>query len=256
MNFWTRINTRWSEEDLLCWSSLSKSLYLIFPVIVYFLAGEIVQMLLINLVSSYYKANTAEEIIMSSDLYMTIYAMIYGIGLIVSLSVIYKGAKAEITYKEPENMEGDRAYRSLFIPLLACSALSVAVAIGLNYLFFALGITESSEEYMQVKDAQYGMYFLVGLILFGVLSPVVEEVMFRGMLYNRLKRMFPLYLSMGISALLFGVFHGNLVQGIYGFLMGIVIVFCYEKFKSFWIPVSMHIVANVVVYVLNYTVWR
>lgn len=255
MNFWTRINTRWSAEDLYPWSSISKSLYVLFPVIIYFLAGEIIQMVLLTIVNNYFGASTAEAQMWAASKSYTIWAMIYGIGLVVSLALIFKAAKNEIIFAfAGEEIEDGK--KSLFLPLLGCSVVSVAFAIGLNYLFSFIGANEISKSFGEVQKAQYGVDFVIGVILFGILSPIVEEIMFRGMLYNRLKRMFSMYLAMGLSALLFGVFHGEIVQGVYGFLMGVLIVFCYEKFKSFWIPVAMHIVANVCVFVLNYTVWR
>lgn len=255
MNFWTRINTRWSAKDLDSWSSISKSLYVLFPVVIYFLAGEVVQIVLLTIVNNYFAASTAESQMWAQNSSYTIWAMIYGLGIVVSLALIFKAAKSEIIFAfSEEEIEGGK--KSLFLPLLGCSVISVAFAIGLNYLFSFIGANELSKTFGEVQKAQYGVDFTVGVILFGILSPVVEEVMFRGMLYNRLKRMFSMYLAMGISSLLFGVFHGDIVQGVYGFLMGLLIVFCYERFKSFWIPVAMHIVANVCVFVLNYTVWK
>ena len=54
-----------------------------------------------------------------------------------------------------------------------------------------------------------------------------------------------------ISALLFGVYHGNLVQGTYGFVMGILFTIVYEKYKNFYLPVIMHALANLVGYCIQ-----
>jgi len=59
-----------------------------------------------------------------------------------------------------------------------------------------------------------------------------------------------------ISALLFGVFHGNIVQGIYGTLMGLLIAYVYEKYDNFIAPVIIHVAANFSVYILTYLVWK
>jgi len=47
-----------------------------------------------------------------------------------------------------------------------------------------------------------------------------------------------------ISALMFGLYHGNLVQGIYAFIMGCLLALVYEWTGSFAAPVLFHMIAN------------
>lgn len=77
--------------------------------------------------------------------------------------------------------------------------------------------------------------------------------MFRGIVYNELKRGYKLPLAMVVSALLFGLYHMNLIQGGYGFIMGLLMVYLYEYFGSFLWPVLVHMLANSLAYVLGYT---
>ncbi|MDD7148168.1 MAG: CPBP family intramembrane metalloprotease [Lachnospiraceae bacterium] len=91
-----------------------------------------------------------------------------------------------------------------------------------------------------------------GLLLFGVVSPLAEEIVFRGVIYNRLKKYFPVWIAILTSAVLFGGYHGNLVQGIYGFLLGIVIAWLYEVTGKFRIPVMFHAFANISVFLMTY----
>jgi membrane protease YdiL (CAAX protease family) len=87
-----------------------------------------------------------------------------------------------------------------------------------------------------------------------VISPLSEEIVFRGVLYNRLRRHFcgsgglPVSGAVVVSGVMFGIYHGNLVQGIYGCCMGILITWLYERTHDFRIPCLFHGVANCVVY--------
>ena len=54
-----------------------------------------------------------------------------------------------------------------------------------------------------------------------------------------------------VAALLFGVYHGNLVQGIYGFFMGIIYTLVYEKYQNFYLTVIMHAITNMVAYFIQ-----
>ncbi|MCI6714075.1 MAG: CPBP family intramembrane metalloprotease, partial [Lachnospiraceae bacterium] len=51
-----------------------------------------------------------------------------------------------------------------------------------------------------------------------------------------------------LSGFFFGVYHGNLVQGIYGTLMGILMAYVYEETGRFLVPVLFHGLANIAVY--------
>ncbi len=120
-----------------------------------------------------------------------------------------------------------------------------------NILFALLGITENSQEYAQVAQNQFSFPLWAGILLYGVISPLAEEVVFRGVVYNRLDRLFGRMIAIIGSALLFGVYHGNIVQALYGFILGVLIAVLYERYGSFVVPVLIHSAANVCVYVVS-----
>ncbi len=78
----------------------------------------------------------------------------------------------------------------------------------------------------------------------GVVGPMIEEFTFRGMIYKEMRTFMPAWLSVFLSALLFGLWHGNIVQGTYTFFFGLCLAAAYEKTDSFWVPVLMHILFN------------
>jgi phosphoglycolate phosphatase len=110
---------------------------------------------------------------------------------------------------------------------------SVGAVLGLNLLLELLQITDKSAAYQAAREDQYSAVFLVGLICYGLITPVAEEVLFRGILFNTLRRRMPLKLAVVVSALCFGAYHMNTVQGIYGFLMGLLIAYAYLYFGNF-----------------------
>ena len=57
--------------------------------------------------------------------------------------------------------------------------------------------------------------------------------------------------AMLISAVFFGLYHGNSVQGIYAVILGYLMVYAYEYFGDFRIPVAIHMAANVIAYILG-----
>ena len=130
---------------------------------------------------------------------------------------------------------------------------TVGAALGLNVLFELLEITSNSEGYQTMVADQYSAMFGIGLLCYGFVTPIAEELLFRGIIYNYLKRFMKLKVALVLSAFLFGAYHMNSVQGAYGFIMGCLIAYGYEYFGEFKIAVMIHIMANVLVYCLANT---
>ena len=84
-----------------------------------------------------------------------------------------------------------------------------------------------------------------------VLGPLSEELLFRGMIYAKLRRSFTIWPAAIFSALAFGLFHGNVVQAIYATLFGIVLAYVYEKTQTIWGSCLLHVIFNSFAYVLE-----
>ena len=77
-----------------------------------------------------------------------------------------------------------------------------------------------------------------------VLVPMAEELLFRGVFLSELRRVLPGSLAVVIIALLFGLAHGNLIQGTYAALAGIGLGFMYLWSGSIYASILMHIFFN------------
>ncbi len=129
--------------------------------------------------------------------------------------------------------------------------LALTSSIAVNILFSQLHLLEKSETYAEVSGNQYSVWFPVGLFLYGILTPLAEEIVFRGVIYNRMKRHFTIKQAVILSSLLFGVYHGNLIQGLYGFFLGCLIAYTYETFGLFFFAVLFHAAANTAIYTIT-----
>ena len=128
--------------------------------------------------------------------------------------------------------------------------LAASSSLGLNVLLALTGFVQTSATYQEVAKQQYGIVFGMGVILFGLISPIAEEIVFRGLIFNRIRRYYPAAAAVIASGVLFGIYHGNLVQGVYGSCMGILLAYVYARIHSLLIPCLFHATANFVVYAL------
>lgn len=85
----------------------------------------------------------------------------------------------------------------------------------------------------------------------GLLIPIAEELIFRGLIYRRMKEFLPVRAAVVLSALLFSVYHGNPIQMIFAFPMALVLTILYERGGQFLFPVLFHMGANLTAVILN-----
>lgn len=127
--------------------------------------------------------------------------------------------------------------------------LTQPVMVGVEHF-----LPEVFKEYLEliesVKMGETNLFLIVICIV--LIGPLTEELFFRGILYRTLRKEMSFIVAAVISSLVFGIYHMNLVQGIYCSLVGFVLCYVYEKTKSFLVTSVLHIVFNGSSYVLDY----
>ena len=95
------------------------------------------------------------------------------------------------------------------------------------------------------QEALFGSNLAVQLIGIGIIIPIMEEVLFRGLVYNRLKAYNNEWLSMLLAAGIFAVYHGNPLQILFAFPMGLLILAVYKKEETLLAPIVFHMAVNI-----------
>jgi membrane protease YdiL (CAAX protease family) len=137
-----------------------------------------------------------------------------------------------------EERGGER--EALLLVLLAVAACAFCV-FG-NALIQAMGLNPDSVSAMQPIYNE--IPFLLLLLFFAGFTPFAEEFVFRGLVYTGLRRRFPPLLSVLASAACFGLYHGELIQGIYAFCMGLLLGLSMERSGDIRMPWLLHGLAN------------
>jgi CAAX protease family protein len=89
---------------------------------------------------------------------------------------------------------------------------------------------------------------LPSAFMVGVVAPVVEELIFRAILYVKLRQRMGMIGAALISSLLFGLIHPYVAMGVSAVVMGLALAWLYEKSRSIWVPLTLHIVNNSVLF--------
>jgi membrane protease YdiL (CAAX protease family) len=128
-----------------------------------------------------------------------------------------------------------------FIVGLAAVNISVQLIRIMEVLF-----PDQMASYIESVEASIGGSDLwLTFLAAAIMAPIVEELALRGMVF-RLYEKYNLkpWIIILISAVLFGVFHLNLIQGVFATVVGIIYAIGFYWSKSIWVPILMHFVNN------------
>jgi len=93
----------------------------------------------------------------------------------------------------------------------------------------------------------------LGYLVVGILIPVAEEIVFRGAVLRALLRLFDghrHWIAIIVSALIFGVVHGNLSQGVHAFIIGLLLGWMYYRTNSIVPGIVLHWINNTLAYIM------
>lgn len=93
-----------------------------------------------------------------------------------------------------------------------------------------------------------------GYLAIGILAPLAEEAVFRGAVLRVLLRLFDKkwhWIAIAISAILFGLVHGNVQQFVHAMLIGLILGWMYYRTDSILPGVLFHWVNNSAAYVIS-----
>ena len=112
---------------------------------------------------------------------------------------------------------------------------------------------DSSQTYRKVAENQYSCQIAVGLVVYCIIAPLAEELLFRGIIFTSFRQYTPIFVAILASGVIFGIYHGNIVQGIYAFIFGCLMAVAYEYYGTFWAAVAVHGLQNFISYIGTYT---
>jgi len=101
---------------------------------------------------------------------------------------------------------------------------------------------EWMDSYVQNSSAIDGS--LMAWLTAVLMAPVLEEIVFRGLMYTRLKKGLPAIAAAILTSLAFGVAHGTIIWAIYTFIFSMVLIWVFEKFQSLTASIVLHMAYN------------
>ena len=161
---------------------------------------------------------------------------LYGIGFPVFYLMLKRLPKDT---PSSEKMGGGAFFKGICVCQFIMLAGNFISLYLLNFYQLATG-TELSNP---VSEATSGQSFWINLIFVAILPPILEELVFRKVLCDRLLPLGEGY-AVVLSATVFGLIHGNFFQFFYAFLLGMIFALIYVKTGKIRYTIVYHAILN------------
>ncbi len=164
---------------------------------------------------------------------------------IYAVTIVVKGSRRQMAY-ERTKYGHESARRKLWQCVLAIAAAFIA-AYATSAVIDISGFAETFSTYNTAADATFSGQPAALLILTTVVAgPIAEEIIFRYMVFGRMRFYLGAKAGIVLSALLFGIYHANIVQFVYCTVLGMIFAFIYDRFGNLWVPIGAHVAINFV----------
>ena len=168
-----------------------------------------------------------------------------------SLMLAISAASGAVSYLIYRCLKTDRRrtrpFRFSFASVLVLAALAfvcqylTTLLINVISMLMPQALDQYTEPLESVGMASPGLLLILYTVIVG---PIHEELMMRGATLSIAKKALPFWAANLVQALLFGIFHMNLLQGCYAFCLGLVLGYLAHRYHSLVPAYFFHIFFN------------
>lgn len=127
--------------------------------------------------------------------------------------------------------------------IVLCLAAGIALNFSCNVLFMFMPeswLADYSQASESLDTGSLLSYVIGGVIM----APLAEEIVFRGVVMKRFRKCMSAVFAAVLSAVVFGVCHGDLVWAIYAGSLGIILGLVFSRFDSIIPGICIHLSFN------------
>ncbi len=169
------------------------------------------------------------------------YLLLFDAAVVAIVLLAYKPVLHFIKYIwDVSVLKSGKTYLYLLIGFIV-----IALSQYLMLHVFSFESAEEQKEQLGSLGLQNSIQSIIYVLSVAIITPVKEEILFRGILYRFLEKKYNFLVSIIISSFIFGILHGGLL--ITATIMGMVFAMLYKKTQSIIPSIILHIVWNLLV---------
>lgn len=237
------------DVDALVYESVPKKFWrIVYPVLTHLGITEVISvvatmaMMLIGMfVLGIYEQQDLTNMAMQQVMAIT------GLGGLVSIPILTLYLKQDQKRRASGRFDIRKVPEKKITPQIVLGMILMGMGLSqvLNDLILLSNLDEIFPSYSQMGEQIYtGQSPILMLMVAVIIAPVAEELVFRGLVQMRIRDYLGPAAGILISAVGFGIYHGNMIQFIFAGVLGIFLSFGMEKSQSVLVPIIGHMVAN------------
>ena len=228
-----------------------RALYMLSPFVVYFVVLQLMWRAVMWFTKPLAEYTSGSE---SRTLSVLISALVLGATSLI-IWLIYR--KREYMHFLPLWKNSDILKKTLYIIVLGAglsAVLNVVLTETAELIVPHIMSEEKAKAFFDAASYDSSTPLFEGIVLYVIISPLLEELIFRWLLKERIGRVFSRNLTIILTAAFFGFYHGNVLQGIYAFAMGLVMGHLVYKEEALIAPLIFHMSANACIFISSYII--
>ncbi len=135
---------------------------------------------------------------------------------------------------------------TLLIPL----GSAFLVYYGIDWINKALG--EYTDSNMFAEYVNYKNSLFWAILFIAILPPIFEELAFRGFLFNQLRKVSSVQVTIIGTSFIFALVHFSLISFIWIFPFGMFLGYLRQRYQTLWLGMIVHFIHNFLVLMLDY----
>lgn len=159
---------------------------------------------------------------------------------------------AYVLFRCRKNLNG---LKNCTINLFSKISFKTWFLLAVTSYIFALGsgllIDDALTAYGYYNILTYTTLFGYDLLFSVILGSIVEEILFRGILFNRINIKLPMTIAILLSSLLFSLLHPNAAV-LSSFIFGITMCIIYILTENILVPITIHMLNNLISMIMGY----
>lgn len=141
------------------------------------------------------------------------------------------------------------SFAAKYVPFLILLGISLQVLIT-----FVLSLlpAEMLDAYVENYNSKFGFDSALTVLAQVIAAPIVEEIIFRGLMLSRLRKAMPTAAAVILSSIAFGVVHGQILWMAYAFCLGVIFCVVAIRTDSILTTILLHFTVNLSGVILSY----
>ncbi|MBC1333875.1 CPBP family intramembrane metalloprotease [Listeria booriae] len=187
---------------------------------------------------------SSTQIVTYASVYWSVFSNFIAV-IIVWLLLRKQPRSTKIEQSQPASVGVSVIYAVLgFVALL----IGQYIAIAIMSMFGVGGASQNTEMLGELARAVPLM-----IVFTSVLAPILEEIVFRKIIYGGLASGMNIHVAAVISSLFFGLMHMDLAYLLVYFVIGLILCYMYTKTKRIAVPIAAHMLMNVIAMIIQFT---